>query len=76
MSDSSEKRLRMRQYLSIRSELPEQTLLMFRLGDFCEMFFEDASAGASILNISLPNAYDTDVWYSVSCSQHLHFQNP
>ena len=54
MSDSSEKTTpMMRQYLSIRSELPEQTLLMFRLGDFYEMFFEDASAGASILNISL-----------------------
>jgi len=54
MSGSSEKSTpMMRQYLSIRAELPDQTLLMFRLGDFYEMFFEDASEGASILNISL-----------------------
>ena len=43
----------MEQFRSIRGELPRDTLLMFRLGDFYEMFFEDAQEGASILNVAL-----------------------
>src|SRR5204863_5745231 len=34
-------------------ELPKDALLMFRLGDFYEMFFEDAQVGAQLLNVSL-----------------------
>jgi DNA mismatch repair protein MutS len=43
----------MAQYRRIKSELPADALLLFRLGDFYEMFFEDASAGAQLLNLSL-----------------------
>lgn len=43
----------MRQYQSIRRSLPADTLLLFRLGDFYEMFFEDAKRAASILNVAL-----------------------
>ncbi len=43
----------MEQYQSIRADLPSDTLLLFRLGDFYEMFFEDAQNGASILNVAL-----------------------
>lgn len=43
----------MAQYRSIKSELPSDALLLFRLGDFYEMFFEDAQEGARILNVSL-----------------------
>jgi len=43
----------MAQYRRIKSELPKDTLLLFRLGDFYEMFFEDAQAGAQLLNLSL-----------------------
>ena len=32
----------MRQYLRIKSEIPKGAILMFRLGDFYEMFGEDA----------------------------------
>src|SRR5271166_1801260 len=32
----------MQQYQSIRRTLPEGTFLLFRLGDFYELFFEDA----------------------------------
>ncbi|MBP5760224.1 MAG: DNA mismatch repair protein MutS, partial [Verrucomicrobia bacterium] len=43
----------MTQYRRIKSELPKDALLMFRLGDFYEMFFEDALEASQILNIAL-----------------------
>jgi DNA mismatch repair protein MutS len=43
----------MAQYRRIKSELPSDALLLFRLGDFYEMFFEDAQLGAQLLNVAL-----------------------
>ncbi len=43
----------MAQYRRIKGELPKDALLFFRLGDFYEMFFEDAQAGAQLLNVAL-----------------------
>jgi DNA mismatch repair protein MutS len=43
----------MKQYLAMRRELPADVLLLFRLGDFYEMFFEDAKTAAGILNVAL-----------------------
>src|SRR2546423_11770943 len=43
----------MAQYRRIRSELPKDALLLFRLGDFYELFFEDAQIGAQLLNVAL-----------------------
>ncbi len=43
----------MKQYLAIRRELPEDVLLFFRLGDFYELFFEDAKTAAPLLNVAL-----------------------
>jgi len=43
----------MAQYRRIKGELPKDALLFFRLGDFYEMFFEDAQIGAQLLNVSL-----------------------
>ena len=43
----------MAQYRRIKGELPKDALLLFRLGDFYEMFFEDAQSGAQLLNLSL-----------------------
>jgi DNA mismatch repair protein MutS len=43
----------MQQYQSIRRSLPADTLLLFRLGDFYEMFFEDAKEGSALLNVAL-----------------------
>ena len=43
----------MRQYRRIQSELPPGTILMFRLGDFYEMFFDDAREAAPILGVAL-----------------------
>ncbi len=42
----------MLQYRRIKSELPKDALLLFRLGDFYEMFFEDACLGAQLLNVA------------------------
>src|SRR6187402_615895 len=41
------------QYRRIKGELPKDALLLFRLGDFYELFFEDAQIGAQILNVTL-----------------------
>lgn len=43
----------MAQYRRIKAELPRDALLLFRLGDFYEMFFEDAQVGARVLNLTL-----------------------
>jgi DNA mismatch repair protein MutS len=43
----------MAQYRRIKGELPKDALLLFRLGDFYEMFFEDAQTGSQILNLAL-----------------------
>jgi len=48
----------MEQYRRIRRELPENTLLFFRLGDFYEMFMEDAVEAARILDITLTKRHD------------------
>lgn len=43
----------MQQYQGIRRSLPPDTLLLFRLGDFYEMFFDDAQVASAILNVAL-----------------------
>ncbi|MEM0966278.1 MAG: DNA mismatch repair protein MutS [Verrucomicrobiota bacterium] len=48
----------MRQYRSVKKDLPEGCLLLFRLGDFYEMFEEDAETGARVLGITLTKRHD------------------
>ncbi len=43
----------MAQYRRIKGELPKDALLLFRLGDFYEMFFEDAQVAAGLINLAL-----------------------
>ncbi|HEY3852866.1 MAG TPA: DNA mismatch repair protein MutS [Verrucomicrobiae bacterium] len=43
----------MAQYRRIKGELPREAILLFRLGDFYEMFFDDAKIGAQLLNVAL-----------------------
>ena len=43
----------MKQYRRIRNELPPEVILFFRLGDFYEMFFDDAVEASRILEITL-----------------------
>ena len=40
------------QYLSVKQRVPD-AILFFRLGDFYEMFFEDAETGSRLLDIQL-----------------------
>src|SRR5580693_10408918 len=53
MANDTELTPMMTQYRRIKSELPRDALLLFRLGDFYEMFFEDAQIGAQLLNVAL-----------------------
>lgn len=43
----------MEQYDAVRQQLPDNCLLLFRLGDFYEMFDDDAQEGARLLGITL-----------------------
>lgn len=42
----------MQQYLQIKSEYPD-VLLFYRMGDFYEMFFDDAKRGAELMDLTL-----------------------
>jgi DNA mismatch repair protein MutS len=42
----------MRQYLDLKAQVPD-AILLFRLGDFYEMFFEDAIDASAVLDIAL-----------------------
>jgi DNA mismatch repair protein MutS len=43
----------MQQYRRLRGSIPADTLLLFRLGDFYELFFEDAVEASALLNVAL-----------------------
>lgn len=43
----------MQQYRRIRNDLPPDTILFFRMGDFYEMFFDDAKVASAVLDIAL-----------------------
>ncbi len=43
----------MRQYLRIRQDLPDDVILLYRVGDFYEMFFDDAQRAAPVLGVAL-----------------------
>ena len=42
----------MQQYLSVKADYPDK-LLLFRMGDFYELFYQDAERAADLLNITL-----------------------
>ena len=52
MSDSNTITPLMQQYLSFKKQYPD-TLLFYRLGDFYEMFFDDARRASELLDITL-----------------------
>lgn len=49
----------MKQYQQIRRSLPEDVLLLYRLGDFYELFFDDAKIAAGILDVALTKRNQT-----------------
>jgi len=52
ISDLSSHTPMMRQYLTIKAEFPH-TLIFYRMGDFYELFFDDAKKASDLLDISL-----------------------
>jgi len=48
----------MQQYFEVKRGLSRDTLLLFRLGDFFEMFYEDAEIASKILGITLTKRQD------------------
>ena len=59
MSSEKSKKLTpmMQQWHEIRAKLADDTLLMFRLGDFYEIFKQDAEWGAKLLGITLTHRH-------------------
>ena len=47
----------MRQYRSLKGEHPD-AVLFFRMGDFFEMFYEDAERAAPVLDLALTSRHD------------------
>jgi len=41
------------QHQRLRASVPADTLLLFRLGDFYELFFEDEKEASALLNLVL-----------------------
>ena len=58
MSKKAQETPMMKQYREARESLEEDTLLLFRLGDFYEMFETDAERGAALLGITLTKRHD------------------
>ncbi|TNC91713.1 MAG: hypothetical protein CSH36_08205, partial [Thalassolituus sp.] len=52
MSQASAHTPMMQQYFKIKSEFPE-TMLFYRMGDFYELFYDDAKRAAQLLDITL-----------------------
>lgn len=49
----------MQQYLDTKKRLHPNTILLFRLGDFYEMFEQDAQKGSKVLGIALTKRHET-----------------
>jgi DNA mismatch repair protein MutS len=49
----------MQQYLAIKAQYPD-TILFYRMGDFYEMFFEDAEVASKVLDIALTSRNKKD----------------
>ena len=43
----------MRQYMQAKTEIPADAILLFRMGDFYELFFEDARRAAPLMDVVL-----------------------
>jgi DNA mismatch repair protein MutS len=61
----------MRQYHAIKQQVP-QALLMFRLGDFYELFYEDAVTAARELEITLTSRNKEKGEPIPMCGGHYH----
>jgi DNA mismatch repair protein MutS len=55
------------QYLSIKQNYPD-AILFFRMGDFYEMFFEDAKVASRVLEIALTSRNKKDEQPGLYCA--------
>ena len=53
MAESPKPTPMMQQYFEVKRGLPRDTLLLFRLGDFYELFFDDALVASRLLGLTL-----------------------
>ena len=65
----------MRQYLEIKDRY-QDAILFFRLGDFYEMFFEDAHTASKILDIALTARHKTEDGSVPLCGVPYHAAEP
>ena len=66
----------LKQYLAIKKEYPD-SILFFRLGDFYEMFYEDAKVASKVLGIALTSRNKSDKKNSVPlCGVPHHSAEP
>ncbi|MSU47794.1 MAG: DNA mismatch repair protein MutS [Opitutus sp.] len=59
MSDAAKLTPMMQQYFDVKRGLPRDTILLFRLGDFFEMFFDDAVTASRLLGLTLTKRQET-----------------
>src|ERR1700750_2117999 len=52
----------MQQYQRLRASVPADTLLLFRLGDFYELFFDDAKEAGGLLTRPLTHRNSVPMW--------------
>ena len=66
----------LKQYMAIKKEYPD-SILFFRLGDFYEMFYEDAKVASKVLGIALTSRNKSDKKNSVPlCGVPHHSAEP
>ncbi|MEY2879190.1 MAG: hypothetical protein RLZZ15_1570 [Verrucomicrobiota bacterium] len=58
MSADAKQTPMMQQYFEVKRGLPRDTLLLFRLGDFFEFFFDDAVVASRLLGLTLTKRLD------------------
>ncbi len=58
MADAEKLSPMMQQYFEVKRTLSKDTLLLFRLGDFYEMFYEDAVVASKLLGLTLTKRQD------------------
>jgi DNA mismatch repair protein MutS len=66
----------MRQYLKLKAESAANTLLFYRMGDFYELFFEDAEKAARLLDITLTTRGQTAGTPIKMCGIPFHSLEP
>ena len=59
MADGTKVTPMLRQYLEIKAQYPD-AILFYRLGDFYEMFFDDAKIASKVLGITLTSRNSKD----------------